>query len=143
MAPQQTRRVLVMPLYARAARSDHPSANGRTGTRRCRSFPTGWRRNRSQRQRRQKVQKAAATHERARKAERAGLARGPVVPGPPRQLKSPPRLAAQFVQLTAIGPIADPLVGVADHVELAPQDLQLDREPVSAGPTPVVTHVVE
>src|SRR5689334_4070810 len=67
----------------------------------------------------------------------------PVVPGPPTQLESLPRLAGQLVQLiarslqSATHSSMLPLMSNAPHT-----DLQLDREPVSAGLIPVVTHVV-
>jgi hypothetical protein len=67
-----------------------------------------------------------------------------VAPGPPTQLRSLPKVAGQLVQLTELSPQSAthsstlPIMSNAPHT-----DLQLDREPVSAGPTPVVTHVVE
>src|SRR5215471_13339338 len=68
----------------------------------------------------------------------------PVVPGPPTQLKSLPRLAGQFVQLTersAQSPTHSstlPIMSNAPHT-----DLQLDREPVLAMTLLMVAHVVE
>jgi len=60
------------------------------------------------------------------------------------QLKSLPRLAGQFVQLTELSAQSAthsftlPIMSNAPHT-----DLQLDREPVFAGSAPGVTHVVE
>src|SRR5262245_10604104 len=66
-----------------------------------------------------------------------------VVPGPPTQLRSPPRLAGQLVQLTersaqsATHSATFPIMSSAPHA-----DRQLAREPVSAGSTEFVTHVI-
>src|SRR5262249_4990268 len=67
----------------------------------------------------------------------------PVVPGPPKQLKSPPNVAGQLVQETersaqsATHSLTFPIMSNAPH-----PDLQPGREPVPAGPCAWVTHVV-
>src|SRR5262249_32612490 len=67
----------------------------------------------------------------------------PGSPGPPTQLKSLPRLAGQFVQLTAVSAQSATHSFTLPTMSNAPHtDWQLDREPVFAGSAPVVTHVV-
>ncbi len=68
----------------------------------------------------------------------------PVVPGPPTQLKSPSKVAGQFVQLTERSPQSETHSFTFPIMSNTPQaDLQLSREPVSAGPAEFVTQVVE
>src|SRR5262245_31357799 len=67
----------------------------------------------------------------------------PVVPGPPKQLKSPPKSDGQLVQETARSAQSATHSFTFPTMSNTPQaDVQLVREPVSAGPTSV-TQVLE
>src|SRR5262249_963144 len=118
------RRVLVTPLYARAASLD-PAWRLAGAPEPDRRAPLRWIGTRTDCEDAgtRLVQEAATANERARKAERAALLAG--VPRGPRpadaakiaaESRRPARTAHR-----AVAPIGDPLVDVADHVERAPR----------------------